>query len=821
MAEREKNLWPGWEIGKCLGRGGFGAVYEISRDVFGDVEKKALKVITIPKDESEIEYMRCEGMDDESITTTFHSQVGDIIREYKMMSRLNENPHIVHCDDFRYNRHEDGLGWDIFIKMELLTPLMKAMDQVKTEAQIVRLGKELSSALISCQEINIIHRDIKPQNIFISPKGTFKLGDFGIARTAEHTTKATVGVGTYSFMAPEVALGKEYGPTVDIYSLGLVLYWLLNERRGPFVPLPPAAPTAAVNEEARRRRYGGEEIPAPKNGSDALQRVILKACAFDPKARYQTARELFDALNGIVPDEAGLPSFVEAEPVKEQEEETLIDSRDYVSGNEPAEPVSDGKEQVKKAETGKDEPVIEQKSEKGKRKVWPAALCAAVLVLAAVGLFVFAKPTGGMEETVSTSAPAEIQTVPTEAPVPQNILRRDDIDLIWSETTQVFEAQPVFDSNILRDEIVSITFADTLAGAPEDAWDVSEGETGSVLAWVVPNGERYDLMIAGDGGVIAPADCSMLFALYRNVVSIDFGGCFFTENTTNMSRMFAYCHGLTALDLSGLDTSAVLDMHAMFVECGMLETLNAEKLDTSSVRDMAQMFSGCSSLTKLDLISFDTSAVTSMAYMFYGCDHLTELNVQSFNTSSVKDMSHMFHLCSKLVHLDISSFDTGNVTDMSYMLFDCKSLTDLQLGTFNTENVEKHDEFMIAWKTVNGKTWRALFKDYVPPVKSYTSKSKKEDEEPQETTAPTVDAATDETTGSGEETAGEAIPDTPATEGAAPSEEVIGEGYVEPTASASSESQDKEITESAPADAQSVGNEQAAENEPAAVSEDA
>lgn len=297
MESRE--YWPGWQTVRQIGKGGFGAVYEIQREVFGDTERCALKIITIPKDSGEIEYMKCEGMDDESITSTLHSQVGDIINEYKLMTRMRENPNIVHCDDFRYVRHKDDLGWDIFIKMELLTPLMKVIDQMRDEKEIIRLGIELCNALIACQKHNIIHRDIKPQNIFISPDGYYKLGDFGIARTMEHTTRATAGIGTYSFMAPEVALGKSYGPTVDIYSLGLVLYWLLNERRGPFVPLPPAPSTFAENDLARTRRYSGEEIPSPKNGCKELQAVVLKACAFDPKARYQTAQEMMAELKEI------------------------------------------------------------------------------------------------------------------------------------------------------------------------------------------------------------------------------------------------------------------------------------------------------------------------------------------------------------------------------------------------------------------------------------------------------------------------------------------------------------------------------------------
>lgn len=303
MKNHASAVWPGWETGSRIGKGGFGAVYEIHRDVYGYKETCALKVITIPQDFSEIDYLRCSGVDEQSISHALHDQVEKILAEYTLMSRMRGNPHIVHVDDFREQRHRGDPGWDILIKMELLTPLMKALDRFSGESEIVRLGCELCLALDACQQQSIIHRDIKPQNIFLSSEGHYKLGDFGIARVRNHTTNVTEGVGTYSYMAPEVARNEQYDQTADLYSLGLVLYWLLNERRGPFMPLPPAIPSSDDNENAKQRRYTGEPLPDPKNGSAGLVAVVRKACAPDPNDRYQTAREMLDALNAIPADE--------------------------------------------------------------------------------------------------------------------------------------------------------------------------------------------------------------------------------------------------------------------------------------------------------------------------------------------------------------------------------------------------------------------------------------------------------------------------------------------------------------------------------------
>lgn len=288
--------WPGWITGNRMGKGGFGSVYEIYRNEYDVHEKAALKVLSIPQSEDEIDLLRCGGMDDESITTQYNNHVKDIVHEYKMMIDLKNCPNVVRCEDYMVVKFEKGLGWNIYLKMELLTPLLKAMDQVNSEKKIIKLGIDLCNALVICQKKSIIHRDIKPQNIFVDENGNFKLGDFGIARTAEKTTKATVRVGTYNYMAPEVYNDQPYGATADIYSLGMVLYWLLNKGRGPFLPLPPENYTVSMDEDARHRRFRGEELPVPANGSLSLQHIVLKACAFNPKDRYQSAQEMMDSL---------------------------------------------------------------------------------------------------------------------------------------------------------------------------------------------------------------------------------------------------------------------------------------------------------------------------------------------------------------------------------------------------------------------------------------------------------------------------------------------------------------------------------------------
>ena len=120
-------------------------------------------------------------------------------------------------------------------------------------------------------------------------------------------TSGGTKIGTYNYMAPEVFNNRPYGHEADIYSLGMVLYWLLNERRLPFYPVPPAVPMASDMERARQRRFRGEEIPAPIHGSEELKRIVLKCCAFDPKDRYHSAEDLLWELDALSAKPTGTP----------------------------------------------------------------------------------------------------------------------------------------------------------------------------------------------------------------------------------------------------------------------------------------------------------------------------------------------------------------------------------------------------------------------------------------------------------------------------------------------------------------------------------
>ena len=291
----------GWNITRLLGEGSYGKVFEIERSEFGQTYRAALKVITVPQSSAEVRSVISEGMSVSQAEAYFHGIVEELMHEFSIMFKLKGTANIVSCEDLRVLEHPDGIGWDILIRMELLHPLLPYVYQnPMARRDIIRLGIDICKALELCQRYNIIHRDIKPENIFISDNGDYKLGDFGIARTIERTTSGLSKKGTYSYMAPEVYAGREYGFSVDTYSLGLVLYRMLNKNRGPFLPQPPEAITFSSREQALARRMSGEPLPRPFYGEGRLGEIVLKACAFDPKDRYSSPQQLRQELEAIL-----------------------------------------------------------------------------------------------------------------------------------------------------------------------------------------------------------------------------------------------------------------------------------------------------------------------------------------------------------------------------------------------------------------------------------------------------------------------------------------------------------------------------------------
>jgi len=296
-------IWPGWTITERLGHGGFGHVYKATCAETDAVA--AVKVITIPDNPDIIEDLRYSGRNDDEILAMCHEEAEHMMEEIKVMQKLKGSANIVSIEDSALRKKEDSIGYDIYIRMEYLTPLKNRIAELSplSDEAVVKIGCDICSALEICHKKTaskrqIIHRDIKPDNILYHElSDAYKLGDFGIARERFDTTNTlTRGIGTARFIAPEVEAGSVYDHRADLYSLGLLLYFLRNRERLPFEYLGHVVDDTSVSRAKWKRVHGNEPIPPPIDASPALTEVILKACAYEPKDRYVSAGDMKEAL---------------------------------------------------------------------------------------------------------------------------------------------------------------------------------------------------------------------------------------------------------------------------------------------------------------------------------------------------------------------------------------------------------------------------------------------------------------------------------------------------------------------------------------------
>ena len=284
-----------WTLHEMIGKGSNGktAVFCVTRNNKTYKDSGAMKVINITEQRGKRESLSKEYL--QEYDKQCEALCIEAENELNLMHLLGNSANIVNYHDHRFEEWEDeySFGIDLLIRMDLLNSL-EQLKRRRTlrEEEIIKIGIDISKALICCHDKGVIHRDIKPDNIFYT-EYDYMLGDFGISKMTEGLTTAETHIGTAAYAAPEQSFSN-YDYRVDIYSLGLTMYELANGNKLPF------AHSMFVRPDEMQLRLNGKPLPKPENASDELAKIILKACAYKPEDRYQKAEELKAALERLL-----------------------------------------------------------------------------------------------------------------------------------------------------------------------------------------------------------------------------------------------------------------------------------------------------------------------------------------------------------------------------------------------------------------------------------------------------------------------------------------------------------------------------------------
>lgn len=202
-------------------------------------------------------------------------------REAKAAGSLS-HPNIVIIHEVGEDRGRHFIAME-FLEGQTLREVLQVQGPLPLP-QVVQIVSEVASALDYAHDHGVIHRDVKPDNVYLLTDGRIKLTDFGIARLMFEANLTADGqvFGTPSYMSPEQVAGKPIDPRSDIFSLGVMLYEMLSGRK-PF----PGDSVITITYNIMHQ----EPLPLP-GLAPAVQRVVLRALAKDPQQRYRTAGEL-------------------------------------------------------------------------------------------------------------------------------------------------------------------------------------------------------------------------------------------------------------------------------------------------------------------------------------------------------------------------------------------------------------------------------------------------------------------------------------------------------------------------------------------------
>lgn len=344
-----------YELQEKIGEGGMSLVYK-ARD------KKLNRFIAV-------KILKHEFIDNEDIVDKFK-------KEATAIANLND-PYIVNVLDVGSQEDYNYIVME-YVKGKTLKELIREKGRIPYDLAL-NFSTQIAKALDCAHKNNIIHRDIKPQNILVTEEGSLKVTDFGIAKSTNSSTITNTSnvIGSAHYFSPEQAKGNYIDSRTDLYSLGVVIYEMVTGR----VPFDADSPVSVALKHIQE-----EVVPAKNINSavpESLNKLILKAMEKEQIKRYQSAKEMIVDLEKIKNDPN---TIIGAVPVIEDDFTRVMPSVNPVNVAAVQNSTSKNNDDWEEDEDDWDEEEDDSKKKKNKTKLGIILALVAVLILAGAAI---------------------------------------------------------------------------------------------------------------------------------------------------------------------------------------------------------------------------------------------------------------------------------------------------------------------------------------------------------------------------------------------------------------------------------------------------
>ena len=650
-----------YDIIKEIGQGAYGQVYCLKHKK--NNQKRAIKLISKSKIIEDFKREKLQEPTEEDIKPYIESLYREIENMQIVEGKNKENKYTVKF----YEYFETDIEFGIVMELcddNLFNILSKNALSIPN---ILYILKQLNTTLKIMISKNLIHRDLKLENILVKYENnektqfTIKLTDYGASKQLLNMKKKfSTKIGTCNYMAPEILNGEHYGKECDLWSLGIIIY-ILFFRQYPFGGDTDMAVKNNINN------FGLSAIKKTHNKylDDLLRRLLVKSPQerlkwndyFEHPFFKKSIKEIMEA-NEVIKNSQIIIKLNIGDSDKKNNEYKKIYfiGKNYFIQNNKEMKYDRENEELKNLNETNTILYINDKKQNFQNYFIPNQNGDYVIKI------IFNKKLNDCSYMF------------------RGCYNITNIDLSSFDSSNITNMKYMF-GKCTNLETVNLNNLNT-----QKVTDISYmfNSCSSLKKIEFPNSFNTENV----------NNMEYMFHNCDQITEIIFNSSFKTKNVTNMMGMFKKCNNLGFIDISNFNTEKVNNMGYMFDQCINLEkiTLDPTIFKTKQVFEMGHMFNECTKLKKIDLSSFTGETIKSVPFMFAFCEEFKDINLSKFNANENVNMINMFNGCSNLQTLDLSSFKIANKENTSNM-FD--ELTNIKKIKVNQNSIDNCKNFFL------------------------------------------------------------------------------------------------------------------------------